>query len=401
MKCDKLAIYAIHPIMYQTPIFKELEDNIKNNKLNLDSTILYGDDLSLKEVFFKETNVVFKPDIPFLMDGYKYEFLKNYAKDARGGFLSRINPGIFNKLRKEKYDAILIHGYESLTAWFTMFAAKLTGAKIIWRGEAVLRGIESNSTIKQKIKRLVLKRFFKACDAVMYSCSGNKEYIKFYGVNENKLFSIPCAVNNDFFQHEQKKYINNIDEIKKELRIASNDMVILFSARFTTRKRPLDLLNALTKIDNNNITVLFVGDGLERNNMEKFVNENNLKAIFTGFTNQNQISKFYSISDIDIVISDYDPSPKAMNEAMNFKLPIIVTDVVGTACDLVEDGKNGFIVQVGDIDAIAEKIDYFNKNREGLKTMGNKSFDIVQNWNYKEDAKGILNAFKYVMEKKG
>jgi glycosyltransferase involved in cell wall biosynthesis len=400
MKQNKLVVYALHPIIYQSPIFKELSYRINEKSLQIQSMIYYGDDLSLREVYFKEINTRFKPDVDFLMDGYNYKFLKNYAKDSRSGFLSRVNPGIYKELKNEKYDAILIHGYDRLTAWMAMISAKLTNTKIIWRGEAVLRGVENDYSFKQNVKRFIVKKFFNSCDAILYSCTGNKEYLKFYGVEDEKLFSIPCAVNNDFFQIEREKYIDNILAIKKELGIDIDDMVILFSARFTKRKRPLDLLNALTKIDHSNITVLFVGDGLERGNMESFVKENNLKAIFTGFQNQTQLPKYYTISDIDMVISDYDPSPKAMNEAMNFRLPIIVSDAPGTAYDLVIDGENGFIVKVGDIDDIASKIDYFNKNRGVIKTMGDKSFDIVQKWNYEEDVKGILEAFNYVVGEK-
>ena len=395
---NKLVIYAIHPIMYQTPIFKELQSNFINRG-GVRTQVLFGDNLSLKEMHFKEINSKYKPDVPFLLEGYSYKFLKNYAKDARGGFFSRINFGIFKELKKEKYDAILIHGYESLTAWLTMAAAKLTGTKIIWRGEAVLRGIEGGNSIKQVLKRFVLRKFFNSCDAIMFSCTGNKEYLKFYAVGDNKLFSIPCAVNNEFFQKERDKYIHEVNNIKNELGIDKDNLVILFSARFTSRKRPLDLLNALTKIDSSMITVLFVGDGPERKYMEEFAQENNINVIFTGFVNQTEISKYYSVSDLDIVISDYDPSPKAMNEAMNFRLPIIVSSVVGTAYDLVKDGESGFIVKVGDINAIAEKINYLNKNREKLIEMGNKSFDIVQNWSYKEDVDGIIEAFNFVQKK--
>jgi glycosyltransferase involved in cell wall biosynthesis len=399
MKKKKLAIYAIHPIMYQVPIFKEFEKILLESKLGIEFNVLFGDDLSLKNTYNKEFKTSYSYG-KWLINGYKYKFLKNYTHDSKSGFLSRINPGIFNELKKEKYDVILIHGYESLTSWFTIIAAKLTNTKIIWRGEAVLRGIEDNSSFKQTIKRFILKRFFNSCDALLYSCTGNKEYIKFYNVDDKKMFPIPCAVNNDFFQNEREKYIDSISNIKKELGIDLDDMIILFSARFTKRKRPLDLLEALTQIDNSNITILFVGDGLERNNMEAFVKEHNLKAVFTGFQNQTQLPKYYTISDIDVVISDYDPSPKAMNEAMNFRLPIIVSDAPGTAYDLVKNGENGFVVKVGDIDTIAKKIDYLNKNREEMKIMGKKSFEIVQNWNYTEDVKGILKAIEYVTEKK-
>jgi glycosyltransferase involved in cell wall biosynthesis len=394
----KLAIYALHPIMYQVPIFKELKKVLDNGNLNVKSVVLFGDDLSLKNTYSKAFQTSFSYG-NWLIEGYTHKLLKNYTKDSRGGFFSRINFGIFKELRKEKYDAILIHGYESLTAWLTMAGAKLTGTKIIWRGEAVLRGIEGGNSIKQVLKRFVLRKFFNSCDAIMFSCTGNKEYLKFYAVGDNKLFSIPCAVNNEFFQKERDKYIHEVNNIKNELGIDKDNLVILFSARFTSRKRPLDLLNALTKIDSSKITVLFVGDGPERKYMEEFAQENNINVIFTGFVNQTEISKYYSVSDLDIVISDYDPSPKAMNEAMNFRLPIIVSSVVGTAYDLVKDGESGFIVKVGDINAIAEKINYLNKNREKLIEMGNKSFDIVQNWSYKEDVDGIIEAFNFVQKK--
>ena len=389
---NKLAIYAIHPIMYQTPIFRVLSERCNE----IESTILFGDDLSLKKVYFKQIDTIYKPDFPLLLDGFKYKFLKNWAVDSKSGFLSRINLGIFKELFKNNFNVILIHGYESLTAWLALFAAKLTNTKIIWRGEAVLRRVENDNSFKQIIKRIFLNRFFKSCDAVMYSCTGNKEYLEFYGVEKDKLFLIPCAVNNNFFQKENTKYNENIPRLKSELGILKKDLVILFSARFTPRKRPMDLLKAINNIDNTNITVLFVGNGPERQNMEKYVGDNNIKAVFTGFINQSQISKYYSIADINIVISDYDPSPKAMNEAMNFKLPIIVTEVVGTAYDLVKNNQNGFIIKVGDIKLLSEKISFLNQNRGIIKRMGEKSFEIVQKWNYEEDVKGIKNAFEYV-----
>jgi glycosyltransferase involved in cell wall biosynthesis len=293
----------------------------------------------------------------------------------------------------------LIQGYYNLSCWLAFFAAKLAGIKVIWRGESTLKGDENSASLKKRLKQIVLTKLFKACDAVMYSCTGNKDYLKFYGVHESKLFPIPCAVDNDYFRTEYKKYLEREKDIRKELGIKEDDFVILFSARFTTRKRPLDLLKAIRKIEHDNILVLFVGDGLERRNMEKYVQNHRIRALFTGFQNQSEISKYYSVSDMAIVASDYDPSPKAMNEAMNFELPIIITDVVGTAYDLVEDGENGFVVKVGDVDTIAEKIDYLNKNRTVAKVMGKKSWEIIKDWNFQKDAKSVERAVKFVNNK--
>ena len=98
------------------------------------------------------------------------------------------------------------------------------------------------------------------------------------------------------------------------------------------------------------------------------------------------------------MISDYDPSPKALNEAMNFELPIIVTDVVGTAHDLVVDGVNGYIVKVGDINTIIEKITFLNVNREIAKKMGRRSSEIVDAYTFEKDAFWVGEALEYALE---
>ncbi len=391
----KMFITALWPVYYHVPIYKEL------SKINeLDVEILYFDNIGLRPMKEKEFgNVERKWDEFDLLNDYKYRFIKNFVKHNNDkGFFNLVNPEIIRILYKERPDIVFIQGYATLSDWLTFFTANFLKISIIFRGEATLRGNEGK-TLKSKIKEKVLKWWLKNCDIVMYSCTGNKEYWKYYGVKEDKMLPIPCAVDNDFFQSERKKYLGKEKEIRKELGIDENDFVIIFTARFTSRKRPLDLLNAIKRIDNKNITILFVGDGLERKKMEEFVKENNIKAKFIGFVNQSEISKYYSIVDLYTVISDYDPSPKAMNEAMNFELPAIVTDIVGTAYDLVNDSENGYIIKVGDIDTLAQKIDYLNKNREIAQQMGKKSLEIVNNWTFEKDAYYINEAIKRIIKK--
>jgi glycosyltransferase involved in cell wall biosynthesis len=387
----KFYYFAPHPVQYHYGIYQEVA-KIKD----LDFKVIYESDIGVKPIFVKEFKKEIKWDVD-LLQGYSYEFLKNYSINPMGGFFSRVNFGILKIFTVNKPDIVMFNGYITFSDWLIFILAKITKTKILFRGEAVLKGIENNHLFKQKIKFYFLHKWLRGCDAIMYSCGGNKQYWKYYGVGEDKMLPIPCAVDNIFFRKEREKYIEKKTDMKEELGINENDFVILFSARFTNRKRPLDLLNALNRINNKNITVLFVGDGPERSTMEKFSKENNLKVIFVGFKNQTDISKYYTLADLDIVISDYDPSPKSINEAMNFEVPIIVTDIVGTSNDLVVDNENGYIVKVGDIDAIANKIDYLNNNRDIPKKMGKRSLEIVDDWTFEKDAYGIEQAIKRVM----
>lgn len=53
MKKSRLAIYALHPITYQTPIFKALSKIIASRKMKYEVDVLFGDDLSLREVYYE------------------------------------------------------------------------------------------------------------------------------------------------------------------------------------------------------------------------------------------------------------------------------------------------------------------------------------------------------------
>ncbi|MFZ3437487.1 glycosyltransferase family 4 protein [Vibrio harveyi] len=391
----KVSWLVLWPVYYHVPIYREI-----NRLENIELEVLYCDDTGIKPYFEKEMGVMRDHNEFDLLSEYNFKILKNWVKHNNDkGFFTLFNPSIVSEIINKKPDAIMIQGYDSLTHILAMLTAKVMGVKVICRGEAVLRGNEERKSIRNFIKTKFLRIWVSLCDAIMYSCKGNKQYWTFYGAREKELFEIPCAVDNDYYSAEYEKYLPRKLHIKQDLGIDKDDFVVIFSARFTNRKRPFDLLKSVGEIDSSKITILFVGDGDERAKMEEYAEENNIKAVFVGFKNQEEITKYYSIADLYVVISDYDPSPKAMNEAMNFSLPIIVTENVGTSKDLVVDNYNGFIVHVGDISSIAEKIDLLNKDRKLSLIMGERSKKMVKEWNFKKNAINFNNTINYVMEK--
>lgn len=388
----KLLIYAIHPIMYQAPIFSELE-NYKNSNLPwLDFTVYFGSKLSLKETYHHTFKSKFKNDYEDILKGYNYEFLKNYTFYEKEGIFSRVNLGIIPKILFGKYDVVLLHGYNTLTSILILFLCLLSGKKIIFRGESILRGNEGSLSIKNRVKTMYLNTFLSLCDKVLYSCSGNKDFFLNYKVPIEKLIYIPCAVNNNFFQDNIKKLTPKIQYIKDSIGVRQNDLVISMCCSFTKRKRPTDLIKTAIEMNNTNIFLLFIGDGPQRSLIESKLKGTGIRYHITGFLGQNQISEYYLISDISVVLSDYDPSPKAMNEAMNFSNCIISTKNVGTANDLIKQNQNGYIIDVGDIPELKKTLTYLESNRDHVKNMGKKSLDIVMLFNYFENAKAIEKA---------
>ena len=70
-----LGVFALHPIPYLSPIFKEFNIYQKNNSCLYNLFVLYGNDYSKKSVFNKEFKSYITQDND-LLDGYKSIFLK-------------------------------------------------------------------------------------------------------------------------------------------------------------------------------------------------------------------------------------------------------------------------------------------------------------------------------------
>ena len=379
----KIAIYATNASQYHVPIYKAL-----SKRENIDLTVLYATDIGIKGFFDEQSNAYVEWDID-LSSGYKYRIFDNLANRKSRSFFRAVNFSIVPWVIKANYDLILIQGYNTFTSWLVFFAAKIAGSKLVWRGESIIPR-DSKKPIFNKIKELVLKKYFRYFDYIFYTCTGNMLYLKQYIKNTDNMRLFPCAVDNNYFSEIKSKYIQQRPILRKKYSIYEDDIVILFAARFIKRKRPYDLIKAVSKMNDGRIVLMFCGDGPEKLTMEEAAEKLTARSIFTGLLSQEELGKHYLIADIYTILSDYDASPKTLNEAINFDLPIIASDMLGNAPDLVIDDNNGFIVQAGDVKAIQKKLEYLLDNIEKMKrksmlTSGN----LLKNWSIEKDVEAL------------
>ena len=354
--------------MYQVPIFREL------NHLTSDYLVLFGSDLSLKKTYFKEINSTFLPDTPGLLNGYNYKFLKNYGKE-KYHFFSRINPSIFKHLLNKKTTHILVHGYDNITTIFSMIFAKLVGVKVIWRGEVIPH--KQKNTTKYFLS-FILRKFV---DTHLYSCKGNQLFLNGLNIDVSKKNFIKCSVDNTFFKN---KYIQT-----KHLK--SENFTIIFSGRMINRKRPFDIINALKILNIPEINVIWLGDGPLRDDLEKECSLLSNPCHFPGFVNQSELYNFYCKAHLAIIPSDYDPSPKVINELLNFNVLSLTSDKVGTGEELTFSTDDVF--KVGDVNHLANRIKFYYDNissiQDDIHVFSKKT---LETYSPIQNAKTILNS---------
>jgi glycosyltransferase involved in cell wall biosynthesis len=391
MRQAHLVALFSHPIQYFAPLFRHVAA-----RPEIDLTVYFCSRKGLEEYPDPGFGQSVQWDIP-LLEGYDYQFLPNAGKGD--GVLSLLNPGIVKELFKKRYDAIWVHGYMHATNWLAFLAARVTGTPILLRGESNL--LRPRPWWIRLVKSVGLRALFSQVSAFLYIGTRNREYYEHYGAPSEKLFFTPYCVDNAYFQRQAKRLRPQRDELRKAFGITDERPIILFCGKLIPKKQPLMLLEAFAQVRRESpCALLYVGDGILRSEIEERVTEKDIPDVhITGFLNQSEVPKAYAAADILVLPStwvggDTETWGLTVNEAMNFGLPIVVSDRVGCAPDLVQEGENGYVVPYDDTRALAEVLESLVSQPEQRKRYGRNSLDIIQDWNFEACADGIVEAMQ-------
>lgn len=138
------------------------------------------------------------------------------------------------------------------------------------------------------------------------------------------------------------------------------------AARIIKNKHPHTRFVAVGDIDTN-------PSSLQKEEVKKYQEEGLIT--FKGF--QQDVRPYIRQCDYFVLPSYHEGTPRCVLEAMAMGRPILTTDAPGCR-ETVRNGVNGFLVPVGDSDALADKMDYLINHKDIAKEMGRKSRSIAE-----------------------
>lgn len=390
----RLAVLVSHPIQYQVPLFRALAVRPEID-LHVFFCYRWGAEPYLDPGF----GVRVSWDVP-LLEGYQHTFLRNLILSNPSRLLGVINPGIIGAIFRGGFDAVCIHGWALCTNWLAWATASAAKIPILLRGES--NGLTEPTGLKGRMKRAVVKTFFDQVAGFLVIGTNNANFYRSYGVPAERIFWTPYAVDNDFFMKGAQRLVGHKRSLREKEGIPSDLPVILFSGKLVEWKRPMDLLEAFAFLDRNHaVSLVFVGDGPLRPMMERLVADRGLDNVyFLGFRNQRELPACYAMADILVLPSGFEPWGLVLNEAMCFGLPVIASDQVGAAADLVQEGINGFTYPVGNVEALADRLQKVLANEQARQEMGRQSRVIINSWGIKETVDGVLQSLQSVTSRR-
>jgi glycosyltransferase EpsD len=237
-----------------------------------------------------------------------------------------------------------------------------------------------------------------------YKGSGPKNWLLFFNLEYLLSFFTDCliTINKEDFNVSKGKlkaklieYVHGVgvnlckfrpvnqeekDILREEVGVDKSAFVMVYPAEISHRKNQKMLLETVNILKDKmpSLQLLVAGRG-DFSIYEAFISENKLEKhiSFLGF--RYDIDKLIRCSDIGISASRQEGLPINIVESMASGKPVIATNVRGNH-DLVIEGKNGYLCELGDIQTMANKIFELYSNREILNQMGNESVTLSKSF---------------------
>ncbi|MBD2028208.1 glycosyltransferase family 4 protein [Leptolyngbya sp. FACHB-711] len=352
----KVTFYSILPSPYQRDLFYEL-----SCRPEVDLKVLY-----LESSY---------PDNP-----WSEKPLQLYEKTLLGGCLtwgaSRFHYN-WHLPQLKNTDVIVFNGYQNLAAQQILHTQSKQLPCIFW-GE---RMVANSMGVKGQVQRLLAAGLGQCRAIVAIGSRAQQDYQQRFP--KLPIFNIP--------------YYCNLSDFKTTIQRPRHPITILFCGQMIERKGVDLLLQAFDRLIQTGAKarLLLVGREAELPTMMQSISADAKQSInYAGFHDPEYLPQFFEQADIFVLPSRYDGWGVVVNQALGAGLPIICSDAVGAAPDLVEPGVNGAIVPAGDAKALYSALMHYISNPETIAAASQASITKGVAWTPQVGAERWVEVFQ-------
>ena len=289
-------------------------------------------------------------------------------------------------IKENKIDVVHTQGPGSLDM-ISALACKIANIKFVFTRPVMLDDLKVSG-----IEKVLFNLFDKITVGLSHkiiavSSDGEKRLLDRYPSSKNKILKVFNGIKLSKYKNEQQK--------------DSNYFTISMCAQLTVNKGWFDFLDICDKLNNKipNFRAYIVGDGPLYNDIKNSINEKKLNdiVIMTGHT--NSVYDYLSQADIYVMTSYREGLSVAVIEALASSLPLVIYDFSGSD-DQVETDKNGYIVKMGNIDDMVNKILNIYDNDKMTKMGKNSRERCESKFTEKAMVESYIGVYKEVLNEK-
>lgn len=314
----------------------------------------------------------------FINLGIKHYYINNVVNKMPHTIISNVYK-LIKIVKDENID--IIHSHHRMATLISKIVSKFTGVRVIHTQHLCIED-------KFKFTNIALNNIqIIAVSNAVKRILENKS-----GLNIDKITTIYNTIETEINNGIVDKKLIDLKE-KGYFIVAQVSRVIDYKGVYDF----VDIAKETIK-ENNNIRFVFIGDGPEKSNLERYIIEHKLQDYIFMLGSKNNIIEHLKYIDLLILCSYIEGLPLAPLEAFSQGIPAIVTNIDGTNEEII-DGYNGYLVEKKDIETFKIKINQIYNDRELFSKLKENSYKIYnEKFDKKQYIENHINIYKKILK---
>jgi GalNAc-alpha-(1->4)-GalNAc-alpha-(1->3)-diNAcBac-PP-undecaprenol alpha-1,4-N-acetyl-D-galactosaminyltransferase len=171
------------------------------------------------------------------------------------------------------------------------------------------------------------------------------------------------------------------------------EKIVLNVGALIKRKGQKNILDLAQSDSDKNWKYVILGEGPMREELEKEICKRNLQDRFVLPGSVSNVNEWLFRASIFVFPSRLEGLPNALIEAMRAGLPCVSFNCISGPSELIEDGINGYLVEVDDIERLIEVTNKLKMNESLRQRIGSNAMNSVERFNIEEISSQLLSFF--------
>ena len=392
-KILRLAIIVSHPIQYYVPLYQRLA-----RRTDLELKVFFTWHSAQGPVEDRGFRRSVAWDIP-LTDGYAFESIPNTAaQPGTHHFTGLRNPHLIERVSAWNPDVVQVTGWAWQSHLRALQAFSRRSVPTLFRGDSHLLD-PAPPAPRPWIKKAALRRVFAWPTGFLVVGSANSAYYEAFGVGNERLFPCPHSIDVRRFAQPSGELEQRAAGWRQQLGIGPHRTVLLFAGKFEPKKRPVELMLAVQALQDPDLLLLLVGDGELAPRINAIAAADPGRFRVLPFQNQSRMPIVYRLGDLFVLPSAYGETwGLSVNEAMACGRPVLVSDRVGCASDVV-DPSSGRVFVSGAPDGLLRSLAELAKGRNQLTCMARSAAQRAWNFDIGRTETTLVDALERVCQR--
>lgn len=288
------------------------------------------------------------------------------AQLRRGGRWIVFNVGVLRGLRRFRPDAVAVGGWNQPAFWLALAYCRLRRIPLLVWIESTARDERSEA----KPLALARKAMIRGAAGAYVPGTAAASYARALGVERIEI--APNAVDASIFERAA------LDRSDRD------GCTFLYAGRLDPEKGLDTLVEAFADVPGR---LLLVGAGSDEERLRALADD---RVRFESPRDRDGLVELYAAADVFVLPSRSEPWGMVLNEAATAGLPLVATDEVGSAYDLIEDGKSGFRVPANDPAALRNALRQLAEDAALRRSAGERSRELVRPFTPAAWADGVV-----------